>query len=304
MPRSRGATLAGACIGLLLALLPAQGRAATADQATRPAAARDGLMQVAGLRQWMSCAGSGPLTLVVIPGLGASGRQWSTVLPALQGLTRTCIYDRPGLGHSPARANSAHATDAGAQAAELHALLIAAGEPGPYAVLGHSYGGLIARAFVRQHLDETAALMLLEAVDPSATGGSVWHEAGQAVDMRRSRAAARGGPGLGQRPLVVLSASAASGDHLPDPSAPFGRLVMTDWLRDQRASTRLSGNALWVVAHSGHVVQQDNPRATVQAVRELLASAADGSRLHCTAVWSGVDARCEPAVEPRRSGTG
>ena len=254
------------------------------------------VIEAGGVRQWVSCTGSGTTTVVIVPGLGAASDQWSKLMPQLEDITRTCVYDRPGLGHSPARAESAPPTDAGKQAMELFALLTAADEPGPYVILGHSYGGLIARAFVEQHRTKVSGVILMEGVDPrEPTRGRYWHEGGQAIDMLRSRAASRG-LAMHALPLLVLSASAASGDHLRDPDAPFTALRMTPWLRDQRTSTRLSSNALWVVAHSGHVVQQDNPKATREAVAQVLQSSETGIPLGCTKAWRPLDARCLPVV--------
>jgi pimeloyl-ACP methyl ester carboxylesterase len=129
----------------------------------------------AGVRQWLSCAGRGPLTLVVVPGLGADSAAWAPVLPGLRRLLRTCTYDRPGLGRSPARPGTTSALSAGQLAAELWAVLRAAGQTGPYLVLGHSFGGLVARAFVAAHHEAVRGLLLAEAVTP---GDRLWGGSG------------------------------------------------------------------------------------------------------------------------------
>ena len=47
----------------------------------------------------------------------------------------------------------------------MHALLIAAKEPEPYIIVGHSWGGLIARLFASTYPDEVSGLVL---VDPAS----------------------------------------------------------------------------------------------------------------------------------------
>ncbi|MEI7631614.1 MAG: alpha/beta hydrolase [Actinomycetes bacterium] len=74
-----------------------------------------GVLTAGGQRQWIDREGSGSPTLVISSGLGADSSMWSRVLPKLRTMTRTCIYDRPGLGKSPKR-NGAKGTDAGEHA--------------------------------------------------------------------------------------------------------------------------------------------------------------------------------------------
>ncbi len=45
---------------------------------------------------------------------------------------------------------------------ELHTLLSRAGVPGPYLLVGHSYGGLLASLYTHQHPDEVAGMVLVD----------------------------------------------------------------------------------------------------------------------------------------------
>jgi pimeloyl-ACP methyl ester carboxylesterase len=72
-------------------------------------------------------------------------------------------YDRAGLGWSDP-APTPH--DAHTSARDLHAALQAAGIPGPYVVAGHSYGGLVVRAFADLYPDEVAGMVLIDASHP------------------------------------------------------------------------------------------------------------------------------------------
>jgi pimeloyl-ACP methyl ester carboxylesterase len=54
------------------------------------------------------------------------------------------------------------------EAEELETLLRRAGEPGPFVLVGHSYGGLLAANFARRYPARTAAVVLLDATPPDA----------------------------------------------------------------------------------------------------------------------------------------
>jgi pimeloyl-ACP methyl ester carboxylesterase len=54
------------------------------------------------------------------------------------------------------------ATTAQQGVADLHALLMAAKEPRPYLLVGHSWGGLIARLFAGTYPDEVSGLVLID----------------------------------------------------------------------------------------------------------------------------------------------
>lgn len=122
------------------------------------------LVEIGDRRLHLHCQGPvavGQPTIVLEAGLGESSLTWAGVAPALAAGRRVCAYDRAGYGWSdPAPGERS----AAATAADLHALLQAAGEPGPYLVVGHSLGGLYARVFAHRYPEATAGLVLL---DPS-----------------------------------------------------------------------------------------------------------------------------------------
>lgn len=252
---------------------------ATLTPPAHAAPATDPVIEVlaaGGQRQWISCEGTGAPTVVISSGLGADSRIWSKVLPKLRGMTRTCIYDRPGLGNSPARIGP-KSTDAGEHADELRALLTAAGESGPFILVGHSYAGMILRAFANKHLDDVAGVLLLDAVYPGIHKNflpsykSPWHEGGTSIDMSASAVATGDGPNLGATPLVVITA----GD-------PGNGTSWADrkWNAEQGNAAKLSTNSLHLIAkNAGHIVQRDQPRIVINAVRKLLAAARTGDPL-------------------------
>lgn len=260
---------------------------------TRPTGVNDRIFSAAGVSEQINCQGAGPVTLVVITGLGSPASSWSKVAAGFRAATRTCFYDRPGLGASPKRPKTKQVVDAGLYARELKALLGAAGEPGPYVVFGHSFGGLIARAFARANVSTVAGVLLAESVDPGDKAtGPYWYEAGHPVNMHLSQAATGGGPKLGGRPLLVLSASHPEGDHLGGPTYGQSRTMINQWVAQQRADVRLSTNAIQVIAKSGHVLQQDAPDTVTAAVYLLVQVAAESGKLTCSNDWIALNATC------------
>jgi hypothetical protein len=51
-----------------------------------------------GMSLHIHCVGHGTPTVVMDNGHGADGGSWGLVLGDIGRLTRTCVYDRPGIG--------------------------------------------------------------------------------------------------------------------------------------------------------------------------------------------------------------
>jgi len=103
------------------------------------------IYSVDGYAMHLYCTGSGEPTVVVEEGLGDDFITWQRVQPEVAGFTRICTYDRRGLGWSEDRPEP---HDAKHFAQQLHALLQAASEKGPFVLVGASAGGFYARQFV------------------------------------------------------------------------------------------------------------------------------------------------------------
>ena len=104
------------------------------------------------------CPGTGSPTVVLVPGLDSAADVWTgyqpdpslAVFARVARFARVCAYDRPGApvgdNLTPSRSTPVpQPTTAQDAVRDLHALLRAAGEPGPYVLAGHSYDGLITR---------------------------------------------------------------------------------------------------------------------------------------------------------------
>jgi pimeloyl-ACP methyl ester carboxylesterase len=111
----------------------------------------------------LRCRGSQGPTVVFDAALAASSLSWALVEPKVSEVARTCVYDRAGFGWSGA---GPLPRTAGRAADELHAALAAAGEPPPYLLVGHSYGGLVARLFAARYRPDVAALVLVDPAHP------------------------------------------------------------------------------------------------------------------------------------------
>ena len=113
---------------------------------------------VEGHRMFYECSGTGLPTVVLDAGFPDTSTTCRSVQPQIARPTRVCAYDRAGLGHSapPPRGHRTPRT----QVRELRLMLAAAKIPGPYVVVGHSWGGLLARLFAYVYPTQTSGVVL------------------------------------------------------------------------------------------------------------------------------------------------
>ncbi len=104
-----------------------------------------------------------PETPVVIleAGLAATSLSWLFTPPLLAEFARVISYDRAGLGRS---SDAREAPTVDHLLADLDALTKALGVTGPLILVGHSFGGLIARTFAHRHPDRVMGLVLVDPV--------------------------------------------------------------------------------------------------------------------------------------------
>jgi pimeloyl-ACP methyl ester carboxylesterase len=102
-------------------------------------------------------------TVVLDAGMGSFSPNWHWVQVELAPTVKSVAYDRAGLGWSrPSRRQR----DAQTIAMELRDALREAGIEPPYALAGHSFGGLPVRAFADLYPELTAGLVLVDASHP------------------------------------------------------------------------------------------------------------------------------------------
>lgn len=118
------------------------------------------LVDMGGYRLHLYCTGKGSTTVLLIAGAGDIWAIWEPVQNRIAQSTRVCSYDRPGLGWSDFHPDQNLTIEQ--QVAILHQLLKNAGEEGPYLVVGHSIGGLLARTFAATYPKEVQGAVLVE----------------------------------------------------------------------------------------------------------------------------------------------
>jgi len=164
-PRSRWRWARRAIVGLLglvlaAVLVGAGYEAASRRRDERRFRPRGLLVDLGSRRLHLHCTGTGAPIVVFDAGLGLPALLWSEVQPGVAAFTTACSFDRAGMGFS----------DAGPlprtldrQVDDLHAALAVAGRPAPYVLVGHSAGGLTARAFQHRFPAEVAGVVLVDA---------------------------------------------------------------------------------------------------------------------------------------------
>jgi len=152
-----------AVVGIPVALLVIGGlyqiTAAALDADAYPAPGT--LVDVDGLRLHLNCQNTdrpGP-TVILLTGMGSVSSAWHPVMRALDDAGPVCAYDRDGTGWSE---DSGAPRDAALAASRLHALIRAAGLPGPYVLAGHSYGGVVGRIYADTYAADVAGLVMVD----------------------------------------------------------------------------------------------------------------------------------------------
>ncbi|NKX44658.1 alpha/beta fold hydrolase [Roseicyclus persicicus] len=153
----RAARLAGLALAGIALVAGAQ---ETARHWAHQALAGDAVLASAGTHDLrLHCTGAGDTTYVLEAGATGFAETWTWVQAALDDDARVCSYDRAGMGLSdPAPDGFAP----GQTARDLRTALAAAGEAGPFVLVGHSLGGFFVRDFAAQFPADTAAVVLVD----------------------------------------------------------------------------------------------------------------------------------------------
>ena len=165
LPSVRRALVTTAVVLLLLVLIGAtyQGVATAVERRRFPHPGR--MIDVGGHQLHLYCAGQGAPTVVLEAPATTMSAAWAWVQGDLAKTTRVCSYDRAGLGWS--EAGDAPFTPQEVPP-ELHALLLKAGERGPFVIAGAELGAALATLYAARYADEVAALVLVN--PPGASG--------------------------------------------------------------------------------------------------------------------------------------
>jgi pimeloyl-ACP methyl ester carboxylesterase len=164
-----------------------------------------------GRKLHLNCSGKGTPTVILVAGGAAFSIDWALVQPGVAEKTRVCSYDRAGLGWSdsgPADETVEQTVD------DLHRLLRAAREKGPYVLVGASIGGIYIRAYQRAFPKEVAGLVFCNS--SNRVGKSVGNHTGLIWELTEDEI----------RSTFPLAAS-AKGPAPTHEGEPFDRLPPT-----------------------------------------------------------------------------
>lgn len=159
------------------------------------------------------CMGAGAPVVVFDAGWEDWSPAWAVVQPRIARFTRACSYDRAGGGFSDPGLlprTSMRIAD------ELHAALHSAGIPGPYVLVGHSFGSYNIRAYADRYLSDVAGMVIVD-----GENGDVEPPAQQRLDREEFA--------TDVKPLQQCRAAMIAGKTLPYlPGAPGSKPVRCD----------------------------------------------------------------------------
>lgn len=158
------ASLAPLCLVAPLAVASRAGAVQTAQQTSTqaPVAPPGQLIDLGGWRVHLNCTGAGSASqpaVILEAGAGGFSVDWSLVQPEVARFARVCSYDRAGLGWSKLGPRPRTLRQI---VWELHTLLEKAGVRPPYVLVGHSYGGILARLYALTYPSEVSGMVLEE----------------------------------------------------------------------------------------------------------------------------------------------
>jgi pimeloyl-ACP methyl ester carboxylesterase len=280
--------------------------AAQRSAATHATVSKDfaGLVDIGGGRKiYMECRGSGSPTVVLISGKTNRADIWTipnpqkpglTVFPEVAKFTRVCAYDRPGtvgaLATEPSRSDPVSEPVTIADGvADLHALLTASKEVGPFVLAGHSIGGLIGRLYASTYPTDVSGLVLIDALSEDLYNGLTLEQ--QALfeklndvpekydNLLRSFEQVRAAPSVRTMPVIVLTADQppisakdiASGRFPTEVTANFADALWAAQIPAQESLARLFPNAKHITnTNSHHYIQNEQPQLVIDSIREVV----------------------------------
>lgn len=277
----------------------------------------DGLVGIGGGRSiYATCAGQGSPTVVLLAGRGNGAQDWQDVLapgdpahdapgddvsagmgalepsaaavfPATARFTRVCAYDRPDVRSEGPDVSTPrpqpHTVDQDVD--DLRALLTALGEPVPYVLVAHSYGGLIASLFARTDPPAVGGLVMVDAgstliADVTSGRRLVNWDAGNAITSPGQREGVKlvdafekidAAPPLPPLPAVVLSADKPfRTDLLPAEVAAIETVTFQQWLAAQDLLAGQLDAEHITATGSGHAIYLYNPGLVADRIRGIV----------------------------------
>ena len=214
--------------------------------------------------------------MVYLHGLGGDGSDITSINTPLASQARVCTYDRVNVGRSD-RVTGRHT---GADSVrDLHTLLDAAGVPGPYLLVGFSFGGLLTIMYAGTYPDQVMGLVSLDGslptddqVDqliPKDEREQVMAEQErnqESVDFYRTTDQAKAL--VAKVPDVPVTYLAARPVELP-PNWPVKRM-RAFIVAKQVQFTKTVPNGRLVEVQSSHDIDLDQPELVIKEINRIL----------------------------------
>ncbi|MGN2250865.1 alpha/beta fold hydrolase [Frateuria sp. GZRe14] len=236
--------------------------------------------------------GEGSTTVVFESGFGQGAGVWKDVIAGLGADCRCIAYARAGVGTSGTDGKPKTIDE---HVADLEAVIDTLAPKRKVVLVGHSYGGLLATEYARRHPDHLQGLVL---VDPATMGQ-------RHAFMRADRARVQADdasllkmlpPALAAdyRALITQLDAPTAATPTAMPDVPVALLTSTNVAADPFVFEETAqGKTLWKAQHAalfaafsrgthryfatGHNIHREDPKAVVQAIREVAALAADAN---------------------------
>lgn len=276
-------------VGGLDAWLVARGPNSAGRPPTPPYDARGRVVAVEGRDVYLDCRGAGSPTVILEAGFGSGAGSWGAVLDGVAEVTRVCSWDRPGLGRSAARG-----LHSGAQtASDLRTALEAAGERGPYVVVGHSLGGVYARLFAASPggdgstagADAVLAFVMIDTYEPdlgmdvdpalpeedraaireSIDGTGAMIQGGEQLDWAATMAELEA---LGPVELPAVGLFVDQAGRFPRPDPARAAALLGAWNR--AVAARYPNGRIEIVPGAGHLIHWDRPDLVIDRIRSTV----------------------------------
>ncbi len=225
------------------------------------------------------CAGEGAPTVLIEAG-GATSFEtlyswertlnfrppWLNVIGEIEKSTRVCVHDRAGLGRSGKAPFPRTSADV---ATDLHTLLLNEKIATPIVCAGQSFGGSNCRIFASRYPKLVAGMVLIDTTDADSRVQPDLSKSAEWIDLDANSALLRKAKGIGNKPLVVLTASPTS----TDPMIPADQQQDANRIHQdlQRELLGLSTNSRQVIAtKAGHNIQREEPQLVIDAVLDVV----------------------------------
>jgi pimeloyl-ACP methyl ester carboxylesterase len=248
------------------------------------------MIDVGGRKLQCCVYGSGSPTVVLVSGSEAPQEYWNPVIPDLAAIATVVTYDRAGIGKSEIGDLPTHGEQS---AKDLHVLLEKLGVPRPYTLVGHSYGGSVARLFAYRYPDDMCGLILedtqhedvLIEMGKILKGKDLEAFERLKVEMFSSpenhitetdyreitRGQLRKSRPLPRIPLFVLvSAGRAKAMQPLFSDEAIEKLAESDLALNNELAALIPGGRLIIVEGTGHNIHVDKPGVLISPVAEMI----------------------------------